>query len=85
MLTPRTVLCRHDQGVDDEAIVQADDTFLHGGQPYTSLQQLARENTGTRWSRPVFFGLKSMRMVSTSMGCPQPQVVLALDDYYDLC
>lgn len=58
-LTPGTVLCRHYQGVDHEVVVQADGTFLHGGQPYTSLSQLAREITGTRWSGPVFFGLKT--------------------------
>ena len=59
ILTPGTVLCRHYQGVDHEVVVQADGTFLHGGQPYTSLSQLAREITGTRWSGPVFFGLKT--------------------------
>ena len=32
-LTPGTVLCRHYQGVDHEVVVQADGTFLHGGQP----------------------------------------------------
>ena len=58
-LTPGTVLCRHYQGVDHEVVVQADGNFLHGGQPYTSLSQLAREITGTRWSGPAFFGLKA--------------------------
>jgi hypothetical protein len=51
--------CAGNQGVDHEVVVQADGTFLHGGQPYTNLSQLAREITGTRWSGPVFFGLKT--------------------------
>ncbi len=32
--------------------------FAYGGRRYTSLSDIARHITGTRWSGPVFFGLK---------------------------
>jgi hypothetical protein len=34
------------------------DGYLHEGQRYTSLSAIAFAITGTRWSGPVFFGLK---------------------------
>ncbi|MFZ8977248.1 MAG: DUF2924 domain-containing protein [Pseudohongiellaceae bacterium] len=33
--------------------------FRHQGRQYASLSEIAREITGTRWSGPRFFGLKS--------------------------
>ena len=33
--------------------------FVYGDQHYRSLSQIARTITGTRWSGPVFFGLKT--------------------------
>jgi hypothetical protein len=35
--------------------------YLHEGQRYTSLSAIAFAITGTRWSGPVFFGLKQGR------------------------
>ncbi len=32
--------------------------FEYSGRTFTSLSEIAREITGTRWSGPVFFGLK---------------------------
>ena len=32
--------------------------FAYRGQPYRSLSEIARLITGTRWSGPLFFGLK---------------------------
>jgi Protein of unknown function (DUF2924) len=37
------------------------DGFVFGGKPFRSLSEIAREITGTRWSGPVFFGLKNSR------------------------
>jgi hypothetical protein len=37
----------------------ADDGFLHDGSKFASLSHVARAITGTRWSGPRFFGLKS--------------------------
>jgi hypothetical protein len=36
----------------------ADGQFMFEGRPYRSLSMIAREITGSRWSGPVFFGLK---------------------------
>ena len=33
-------------------------TFTYRGKPFSNLSRIAREITGTRWSRPVFFGTK---------------------------
>ena len=45
-------------------IATADGNYSYDGRTYTSLSQIAREITGTRWSGPVFFGLKA-RTVKT--------------------
>jgi hypothetical protein len=37
----------------------ADDGFIHEGNKFASLSHVARAITGTRWSGPRFFGLKS--------------------------
>ncbi len=34
------------------------DGYLYRGEKYKGLSKIAREITGTRWSGPVFFGLK---------------------------
>jgi hypothetical protein len=41
-----------------------DDGFDYRGARYASLSQIARAITGTRWSGPLFFGLR--RRGSTS-------------------
>ena len=35
-----------------------EDGFDYHGARYASLSQIAREITGTRWSGPLFFGLR---------------------------
>ena len=50
------VLVREWRGVEHRVEV-VDDGFLHQGQQYTSLSEVARAITGTRWSGPRFFGL----------------------------
>jgi hypothetical protein len=38
-----------------------EDGFSYDGRPFGSLSEVARAITGTRWSGPVFFGLKGKR------------------------
>ena len=54
---PGTRLIRQWKDETHEVTV-LDDSFLWRGQSYRSLSQIARAITGTRWSGPVFFGLK---------------------------
>lgn len=56
-LKPGTRLVREWQGRTHEILV-SDDGFQWQQATYRSLSQIAREITGTRWSGPVFFGLK---------------------------
>lgn len=55
---PGTILRRLYQGVDYEVVVLAGGKFEYNRQPYGSLSEIAREITGTRWSGPLFFGLR---------------------------
>jgi hypothetical protein len=56
-LKPGLVLTRSWQGVLHQ--VQATDQgFDYRGERFTSLSEVARRITGTRWSGPLFFGLK---------------------------
>ena len=55
-----TKLLRQWQGEMHEVLV-ADEGFEYRGQRYASLSEIAREITGTRWSGPLFFGLKQSR------------------------
>lgn len=52
-----TMIVREYQGVEHRVIV-LDDGFEYQGHKYTNLSIIARVITGTRWSGPVFFGLK---------------------------
>ncbi|MCL6468266.1 MAG: DUF2924 domain-containing protein [Ralstonia sp.] len=54
-----TVLAREYRGVVHHVIVSADGQYEYQGRPFPSLSMIAREITGTRWSGPVFFGLKA--------------------------
>lgn len=56
-LKPGTRLMREWQGRTHEVLV-VDRGFLWQQAHYRSLSQIARDITGTRWSGPVFFGLK---------------------------
>ena len=54
-----TRLTREYQGRAYHVIATADGFYTFEGRPYPSLSMIAREITGSRWSGPVFFGLKS--------------------------
>ncbi|MFZ6813714.1 DUF2924 domain-containing protein [Undibacterium sp. Rencai35W] len=54
-----TVLTREYQKIEYRVTVTADDQYEFEGRLYPSLSVIAREITGTRWSGPLFFGLKT--------------------------
>ncbi|MDX2115247.1 MAG: DUF2924 domain-containing protein [Planctomycetota bacterium] len=60
-LTPATKLSRVWQGVRYEVCVLDGGRFRLGGrdETFASLSEIAREITGTRWSGPRFFGLRT--------------------------
>ncbi|OYV93277.1 MAG: hypothetical protein B7Z60_09245, partial [Ferrovum sp. 37-45-19] len=53
-----TVLTREYKGVSHRVVVTPDGQYNFQGCMYPSLSMIAREITGTRWSGPLFFGLK---------------------------
>jgi len=55
---PGTVLVRVWHGSKHQVSV-LEDGFLYRSKRYGSLSQIARTITGTQWSGPLFFGLKS--------------------------
>ena len=55
---PGTVLVRDWGGVTHQVRVLEDGLLFHGKR-YKSLSEVARAITGSRWSGPLFFGLKS--------------------------
>ena len=57
---PGTVLLREWQGVSHQVTI-LEDGVLYRGQCYRSLSAVARVITGSRWSGPLFFGLKAKR------------------------
>jgi hypothetical protein len=57
-LRPGTVLVRDWGGVTHQAKVLEDGIFFRSKR-YKSLSEVARVITGSRWSGPLFFGLKS--------------------------
>src|SRR5215469_8378204 len=59
-LKPGTVLLREWHGSQHQVIVRADG-IVFNGKPYKSLSEVAYRITGTKWSGPRFFGLKSNR------------------------
>lgn len=54
-----TLLNREYQGVVHQVVVTQDGHYDFQGRMYPSLSMIAREITGTRWSGPLFFGLKA--------------------------
>lgn len=56
-IKPGTRIVRHWNGKPHEVTV-VNDGFLYRGTTYKSLSEIARQITGTRWSGPLFFGLK---------------------------
>ena len=53
-----TILSRQYQDKEHRVMVSADGQYEYEGRAYQSLSMIAREITGSRWSGPVFFGLK---------------------------
>jgi len=59
-LTPGTILTRNWQG-SMHTVQVLESGFRHEGVRYRTLSSVARTITGTRWSGPAFFGLKTKR------------------------
>jgi len=57
-LAAGTVLTREYRDVEYCVVATADGQYEFNGRMYPSLSMIAREITGTRWSGPLFFGLK---------------------------
>lgn len=57
-IKPGTRLVREWRG-DTHVVTAHEAEFEYGGKRYRSLSEIARAITGTRWSGPAFFGLKS--------------------------
>jgi hypothetical protein len=55
-----TRLLREWHGVTHE-VIMLEDGVQYRGETWASLSAVAREITGTRWSGPLFFGLKGRR------------------------
>jgi hypothetical protein len=61
-----TMLSRLYQGKQYHVIAAQDGTYEFDGRPYESLSKIAFEITGTRWSGPLFFGLRARPETKTS-------------------
>jgi hypothetical protein len=70
-LKPGTRLVRQWQGRTYDVLV-LDDGFSWQGTRYRSLSAIARKITGTAWSGPLFFGLKSDRPATRSSPASDP-------------
>src|ERR1700687_3883044 len=57
-IKPGTTLLREWHGAQHRLTV-LEDGVQFGGERYRSLSEVARKITGSRWSEPLFFGLKS--------------------------
>jgi len=69
-LHPGTAIVKRWRGVEYVVTVLANG-FQHQGRVYTSLSQLAREITGTRWNGPAFFGLRRFRRTAEVLNDPK--------------
>ncbi|WP_197456330.1 DUF2924 domain-containing protein [Ferrovum myxofaciens] len=61
-----TMLTREYKGIIHRIVVTPDGHYDFQGRMYPSLSMIAREITGTRWSGPLFFGLKPSATKPTS-------------------
>jgi hypothetical protein len=64
--TAGTVLTREYQGIEYRVAATTDGDYEFAGRRYPSLSMIAREITGTRWSGPLFFGLKAAATPKTA-------------------
>ena len=60
LIKPGTRLLRQWSGMTHQVLV-VENGFEYEGERYKSLSVIARKITGTRWSGPLFFGLKDRR------------------------
>lgn len=60
-IKPGTRLVR-EWGSETHVVTTLDEAFEYRGSRYASLSEIARLITKTRWSGPVFFGLKTTRL-----------------------
>jgi hypothetical protein len=60
-IKPGTRLIRQWEGKTHQVMV-IESGFEYNGEQYKSLSVIARLITGTRWSGPMFFGLKGRRL-----------------------
>ncbi len=60
-----TILTREYQGKEYQVMATVDVHYEYEGRPYRSLSRIAKEITGTAWSGPVFFGLKTTAVPKT--------------------
>ncbi len=67
-LAAGTVLTREYRDVEYCVVATADGQYAFNGRMYPSLSMIAREITGTRWSGPLFFGLKAPAKVKPAGG-----------------
>jgi hypothetical protein len=65
-IKPGTRLIRQWDGQTHQVTV-AEDGFEYKGERYKSLSEIARLITGTRWSGPLFFGLKQSQKDQTRL------------------
>lgn len=56
-IKPGSILVREWKGQTYRVTVK-DQDFLYDGKPYSTLSEIARRITGTRWNGPRFFGLR---------------------------
>jgi len=62
-LAPGTVLLRNWHGIEHQVIVSEHGVEFQGRQ-YKSLSEVAQRITGSKWSGPLFFGLKQRAQVA---------------------
>lgn len=62
-LVPGTVLTREFGDAEHRVVTLPDGQFEYQGKPYRSLTAIANLITGTRWSGPAFFGLRSKSLI----------------------
>lgn len=67
-LAPGAVLVREFNGAEHRVTALPDGQFEYLGQRFRSLSAVARAITGTPWSGPVFFGLKSNKTTREGSG-----------------
>ena len=58
-LLPGTVLTRIYDDIEHRVLVRGSNDFEYQGQRFKSLSAVAKRITGSHWSGPVFFGLKT--------------------------